>query len=100
MNWRPEPATRSLTVRDTSTSPGQGKDARGDVDADSRHPVAPALDFAGVKARPYLDTEVSEQVAQGERTADGSRRTVETGEQTVSGEVRDDPAELGDLALG
>ena len=48
---------------------GEGKDARGDVDAGPGYAVAAALDLAGVKARSHLETQVPQLLAQGERSS-------------------------------
>ena len=47
----PEPATRSVTVRDTSTSPGSAfdLDTLSDVDANASDVITNGLDLTGVK---------------------------------------------------
>ena len=51
---KPEPATRSRTVREQriSPSPAQAEHARGDVDGDAADVVADQLDLAGVQPDP------------------------------------------------
>ena len=85
-NAMPEPATRSRTVLDTTTSPAEPRrgDPRPDVHGDPAHVVSAQLDLAGVQADPDLDADGPQRVADrrprtgsrgpARRTARGTRR--------------------------
>ena len=92
-NSRPEPAVRSLTVRETHTSPGAGEpgDARADVHADAADVVTPTLELPGVDAGPDLQLERGDAVADRLGAAHGTRRAVERREHPVAGRL-DDPS--------
>ena len=105
--WRPavlerdarSPTTRSLTVPETSTSPASGerRDPRADVDREPGDVVRLHLDLAGVDARPDLEPELADRVADRERAADRPRRAVECREEPVAGRldlVAAEPLEL------
>ena len=89
-NARPEPATRSLTVCETSTSPGPASEA-------IRAPVWTAMprDLRRRRARtrrcgcPRGSRRRAPAAASptAERAADGARRAVERGEEAVAGRV-------------
>ena len=83
----PEPATRSFTVLETSTSPAlrQRADARADVHGHPADVVAHDLALAGVQAGAHVDAERRTArcaIARAQRIA--ARRTVERGEEAVA----------------
>ena len=88
-NSIPEPATRSFTVRDTSTSPGPASalTARRDVDGDAADVVAHHLALARVDARADADALLLGGVEDRARAADRARRAVEGGEEAVAGRL-------------
>ena len=59
----PDPATRSLTVREQTISlAGGAEDPGGDVDGDAADVVAQQLALAGVQAHPHLQPQVPDPV--------------------------------------
>ena len=85
---RPDPATRSTTVRDTSTSPvcAERGDARADVGDQAGRGAGDQIAFAGVQA----DRERHAGCARGRRAdragaADRPRRPVEHREHAIAG---------------
>jgi hypothetical protein len=87
-NRRPDPETRSLTVRDTSTCPG----AR--VPRSGRRCARPRRGSQPRPARPRpcgpgtdLEAEGAYGVARGDRASHGTRRTVETSQEAIAGRV-------------
>ena len=85
-NSIPDPATRSVTVRETSTSPGLAADpdSRPDVDCDAADVVADQLTFSGVEADAHLDPEVAHRVAGRAGASDRPRGSVERGQEAVA----------------
>src|SRR5262249_275358 len=79
-NPMPDPATRSVTVLDTTTSAASAMSA-------TRHPtnaVAEQFNLAGVQPGPHCDAESSGLVADGAGAADGSGWPVEGGQEAVA----------------
>ena len=98
----PDPATKSATVLDTQTSPGCAcdLDPRRDVDGDPGDVVAASFNLTGVQADAYVHAELARAVADGEPTLNRPRRTVEGGEDAVTGCLDVPTAEAMNLALG
>ena len=83
----PDPATRSLTVEDTSTSAGPACccDAGCDVDGHARDFVVFSdLDLTGVEAHPYLEAERPNGVAHRAPALDCSSGSVEGGDEAIA----------------
>src|SRR2546425_7154610 len=96
---RPEPATRSLTVLETSTSPGWEWEA-------TRAPVCTAmpatlpsmLALACVQAGTHLETQLRHRLNDRAGASNPPRGTVEGGEEAVPGRVHLAAAEAYKLA--
>jgi protein kinase-like protein len=76
---------------------GQGRHPGADVHGDAPDRVAGHLDLTGVQARPDLDAERLYAADGGGRAPDGAARTVEHGEEAVTGRVDLAPPETGQL---
>ncbi len=96
----PEPATRSLTVLETSTSPGAASEAM-------RAPVCTAIPATfpstsshspGVQSGPHLESELAHRLDDGAGTPDRPCRPVETGEEAIACGVHLPAAEARELA--
>ena len=85
-NSSPEPATRSLTVLETSTSPGPADvgDPGADVDGDAADLPVEELALAGVEPGAELDAERLDGLPDRLRAADRARRPVEAREEAVA----------------
>ena len=85
----PEPATRSFTVLETSTSPGCALrgDAGADVDGDPADLAVDQLALAGVQAGADLEAELAHRLGDRAGAADRPGRAVEGGEEAVAGGV-------------
>src|SRR5436309_410353 len=98
-NWIPEPATRSLTVLETSTSPGSAWDAtRAPVDCDARNLAVDELAFTGVQAGAHVEAETADRLRDRTRAADRTRGAVERREEAVAGSVDLDTAITRELS--
>ena len=84
----PEPATRSFTVCDTSTSPAPPAPKRAHQWR-RRYPPPSVqqLAFAGVQADADLQAEFAHRLMDGQSTADRAGRSVEPGEEPVPGRI-------------
>ena len=98
-NARPEPTTRSLTVRETSTSPGPASAAiRAPMWTASPRMSSPdPLDLARMQAGPDLETERPDAVHDRERAPNGASRPVERGEEAITRRRHLTPAEASEL---
>jgi hypothetical protein len=96
----PEPATRSFTVPETSSSlSGFVGDACADVDGEPGEFVVDEVALACVEADADAEAEVADRIADGAAAADRQRGPVEAGcEEAVPGRVDLATAELANLA--
>ena len=99
-NVMPEPATRSTTVRDTSTSPASASACTraGRVNRDAADVRVAQLDLTGVQPDPDLDPEAPRAIAYRTRAADGAGGAVEGCDEAVT--CRLDLATTESLQLG
>jgi hypothetical protein len=86
VNRIPEPATRSFTVLETSTSPAPASPATRDMYGDATDVLTRELDLARVQTRPDFDPKRPDRTRDGAGAADRHRGPVERGEQTVARE--------------
>ena len=80
-NLRPDPATKSLTVLDTSTSPDAGRR----MHRDAGDVLAHVFDLPRVQPGPHFDSQPQHRLRDGTRAPDGPGRTIEGRKEPVAG---------------
>ena len=75
-----------MTVRETSTSPGPATDpTRGaDVDGNTAEILPDEFALAGMEAGAHLDLKAAHRITSRAGAADGARRAIEGGQETVA----------------
>ena len=96
----PEPATRSFTVLDTSTSPAPGKrcDSRADVNGDAADIVAHHFALASMKPGTNFDAKRFDFFGNSASATNAARRTVEGSENAIAGCLDLMAAETSEIA--